>query len=324
MAVTYVPDAGRLVKLAVAAETTFGTYVTPSTQLALVAPPSFGLGHQVIEGAAMTGTVQQVITHRAVRGLDIPFVSVEIPFSANSMSVVWQMITGSALAANAWLISTNPTSFSIGILMQRSAGGGDYFKFAGCHLAAAAVEMPLGGMSTVRLDFLARTLTFPDTAPATFPTLTPTVSSRPYVLKDCAFKHNTTDSFGGQTAVPFKGFSMGINCGLLVEHNSTATTPDSLVRTAFDVTGEIRGRFSAEWWDEWKAIIAGESSGGFTRQYLEMLVTDGSSPLRFTLPATVDMPAVAPDDLGMAAPLRFMAAGDDATPTVAVLRGKNV
>ena len=72
---TYIPDASRLVEVSFQKETTYGTYVyNDMTQLAHNGV-TWGRGHQQIEGQATAGTTQHVITYRAIRGIDNPFVS---------------------------------------------------------------------------------------------------------------------------------------------------------------------------------------------------------------------------------------------------------
>lgn len=330
MSITYTPDASTLVELAAIAETTYGTYLDPTSgaggvQIATSAPPDFGQGHTPIQGAAMTGTIQEVITHAAIRGLDLPYVNFESPLSANAITTLFHMWYGTAVTSNEWAVSNSPAGFSVGVHMQRSAGGGDYYKFAGTRVATANLTMPLGGMPTLRLGCIARTLGFPATSPSTFPTLTPATAYRPFILQDCSLLHGATSSAADSgTVVKIRGFDISTDLGLLVEHNSTATHPDSIVRTMFRTTGTIQAHYSADWWSEWRTIIAGESSTGFTTRYLRFTLNDGTNVLRFKMPVKLDISGFAADGPAMGANITFTAAGDDATPTVATIKATNV
>ncbi|HET6497237.1 MAG TPA: hypothetical protein VFH61_17960, partial [Thermoleophilia bacterium] len=109
------------------------------------------------------------------------------------------------------------------------------------------------------------------------------------------------------------------------------TSPDHLVRTAFDTSGTINGHFGEDWWDEWKAIVptGGGSAGGYSLRYVELVLNDGSNVLRLTLPVRLDMPQIAPADRALDASLSFIAAGDDTdgtggAPTVPTIKVENV
>lgn len=336
MSITYTPDPANLAEVAVAVEPTYGTIQDPTVanggvQIATAAPPEFGRGHQPIEGAALTSTVQQVLTHAAIRGIELPFVNFESALSANSINTLLYMLTGSALSANEWAIANDSPGFTVGVNVQRpGATGGDYFGFVGSKVGAGRMVMPLGGQPTLRLECLARTLKNPDTSPTSFPTLAPTTTYRPFILTDCSLRHATATGapLTGATAVKIKGFEMAFDMGLLVEHNSSATHPDSITRTAFRTSGTINARFSAEWWDEWKAIVATESSGGYVSQYIQMLLQDGTNTLRIVCPVKLELPGARADGLAFDASLSFIAAGDDTAdsggaPTTAVFKVRN-
>ncbi len=324
---TFIPDPGSLVELAAVAEILDGTYEDPTVgaggiQLPTTAPPSFGMGHQIIQGAHLTGTVQKVITHNTVRGVDVPFIGFEVPLSNNTIDLVFHMIMGTALSGGEWVLADGPPGFSIGINTQRpGATGGDYYKFTGCKVASAKITMAVGTMPTVQLQMIARELQFPDTAPTTFPTLTPNFAARPFILTDSTLRQQATAVFGGSD-IKFKGFELDIDCGLLIEHNSNGTTPDSVTRTAFNTTGILAGRQSLEWWDEWKDHIAGENDGGFGTRYMRLRLNDGTNILNMVLPVNFDLPAHGPDELAVGAPISFFAAADDAAspPTNPVIR----
>ena len=327
---TYIPDPGSLVELAAVVESTDGTYVDPTSgaggvQLPTTGVPSFGLGHQIIRGSHLTGNVQKIITHNTVRGVDVPFIGFEVPFSQNTLATVLHMITGSALTSNAWTVVDGPPGFSIGIHTQRpGAGAGDYYKFAGCKVASAKISMAVGSMPTIALQIIARSLAFPDTSPTTFPTLTPLFTSRPFILTDSTLREASTGVFAGATDIKFRGFELDIDCGLLIEHNSSSTSPDSVTRTAFDTSGILVGRQSAEWWDQWKGLIAGESNGGFLDRYMRLLLNDGTNILRLTMPVNFELPAFGPDELAIGAPIAFFAGAVNDAPTSPVILIENV
>lgn len=325
---TYTPDPSSLVEVMVGVESTYGTYATPTVQIATASAPTFGLGHQIIQGSHLTSTIQKVITHAAIRGIDTPFISFPAPLSANSLPTLMHMLSGSVLAGNVWAIEGNPAGFTVGVNVQRpGSSGGDYFAFTGLRVGAATFTMPLGDMPTLSLDCVATDLEYPDTVGRAIPNLAPATSNRPFILTDVQLKHATsTGGLAGATPVKIRGFTMSVDLGLHIEHNSSKSSPDHVVRTAYDVTGTIEGHFGEDWWDEWKAVVAGDLGGatGYVTHYLEFTIDDGTNTLSITIPAKLDMADVSPDDRALNGTLSFIGAGDTTTgaggaPTVAAM-----
>ena len=322
MAVTFTPDVAKLVEVAVAVETVYGTYVTPTAQFGHTAV-LWGRGHQVIGGAVATGTTQPVVTH-LVRGLDKPWVKLRIPFGPNSRAVLLEWLTGSALVANAWAISDYPSSWSIGINCQRN-GGNDYWKFAGCRMADWKLNLTPGTWGEVEVTMLATSMVDPNTAPTTFPTLTPSLTYAPYVLKDCTFHHSATTTFSA-SSVLIGGLNIEAARDIITWHASEKCEPNCLVPCGISCKGTIDHMMGGDMWDEFRSIVAGEASGGFPARYLRFVLAAASQTQRFTLPVKLDIAQFDASNQagGIPAPISWEAAGDDATPTTAIIKVQDV
>jgi len=319
MAITYVPDAARLVEVSVQQETTYGTYkYDDMTQLAHNGV-TWGRGHQQIEGQAAAGTTQHVITYRAIRGIDTPFVSLSVPFGFDNRAIVSELIAGNtlgAVTANQWDINDYPNSYSISVNAQRS-GSASCWNFAGCYMRTASLNVTVGTEAECRLDMAATSLVDPQSATA-HPADTPTVSAGPLVLRQVALKEDPTyASVDGTTAVKFRGCSINWTRGLIVEHTSEGCEPTAIVPTTLDVTGELQHNFSSDMWTVFQDLVAKESDGGFTTTYLQLLFTQSSNEHRIVMPVRLDVAQFDGSALDGAIPatISFTAAGDDATPT---------
>ena len=328
MAIAFIGNVGRLIEVAFARETVYGTYLTPSVANGGVQPvfgqslPRWGRGMRPIEGLHATGTTQPVVTYRGIRGNDFPFVEVELPYGPDTQVLINELISGSTLAANAWAINDFPNSYSVCVNQLRS-GGAAAWNFAGCYAESVSVRIPVGQEASASIRLAATSLVDPQSAVA-MPALTPTTASGPFLLKGATLKHSATDAFVG-SAIPVQDIMLSFTRGLKITHASGSTQPHHITPATFGLTGTINAVLSSDWLTEFQDIIAKQSDGGYTTRYLDLVLLSGSTTQRFTIPAKLDCPSIDGSgfDEGTAVPLSFVAGGDDATPTVATARIKN-
>lgn len=329
MAITFVGNVGRLIEVAFAREVTYGTYLNPTGANGGVQPvlgqtlPRWGRGMRPIEGLHATGTTQTVVTYRGIRGIDFPFIELELPYGPDTQALINELISGSVLAANAWAISDFPSSFSVCVNQLRS-GAAAAWNFAGCYAESVSLRIPVGQEASASIRLLATSLVDPASATA-MPALTSTTASGPFLLKGATLKHSATDSFGASTTIPVQDITLNFTRAIKTTHASGGTQPHHLTPATFGLTGSIQSVLSAEWLTEFGTIIAAQSDGGYTTRYLDLVLVSGATTQRFDIPAKLDCPVIDGSgyDAGTAVPLSFVAGGDDATPTVATCRIKN-
>lgn len=323
MSISYCHDAARLVELAFAKETTYGTFVTPATQI-MHEGVRWGRAHVPAQATSATSTTQLVVHNKTMRGIDFPFVELTAQFGPSTRTILSELMTGSELASNEWLINDFPNSYSVGVNVQRS-GGNSYWKFSGCYMGSSQLNLVPGQAATISQTLAATSLVDPQTAPTTFPTLVPASADDGYILSRCVFKHSASDSFS--TSIPIMGFSIGLQRTLIIDHASESTEPHCITPSTFLVGGTLNFKYSSDLEGDFQDVWAKEADGGYVTRYLDFVLTSGATTHRITMPVRMDVSGFDASNLedGVTVPVNFEAGASDAaaSPTTPTFRVKD-